>query len=121
MDRYTEPLAEQIARWKGAFPEASLAYVDEADRLVIQDRREPGGEASYAALDGPHRLLYLACDRAQSATKLSLLLQKECGGPQTPDTIRSLLAPLVEQGWMVREGDGYLALACRRQPVAETA
>ena len=47
--------------------------------------------------------------------------RRHAGSRRRRTPVRSLLAPLVEQGWMVREGDGYLSLACRRQPVAETA
>jgi ribosomal peptide maturation radical SAM protein 1 len=121
VDRYTEPLAEQISRWKAAYPEAALAFVDEGDRLVLQDRREPGRDASYATLDGSHRLLYLACDRARSAAGLCRILQNGHGEPRTPEAVRSLLAPLVDQGWMAQEGDGYLSLAYRRRPADGTA
>ena len=116
VDRYTEPLAEQIVRWKAIYPKSALAFVDEGQRLVLMDRRDLTQEESYTALDGSHRLLYLACDRVQTAARLTRVWQRETGESQTPETVRTLLAPLVEQGWMAQEGDSYLSLAFQRSP-----
>jgi ribosomal peptide maturation radical SAM protein 1 len=116
VDRYTEPLAEQIVRWKANYPQSVLAFVDEGQRLVLMDRRNPTEEESHTALDGLHRTLYLACDRAQTAAELARTGEQETGESQTPETVRALLTPLVEQGWMAQEGDCYLSLAYRRVP-----
>ena len=116
VDRYTEPLAEQIVRWKEAYPRPVLTFVDEGHRLVLMDRRDPTQEELYTALDGSHRLLTLACDRVQTAVELTRTWEKETGESQTPETVQALLAPLVEQGWMAQEGDSYLSLALQRSP-----
>jgi ribosomal peptide maturation radical SAM protein 1 len=118
VDANLELLSERIDRWKAVHPRASLAFVDEGDRLVLRDHRDPDREAAFTALDGPHRRLYLACDRIRSATQLDRLLHPEGGAAPTAEPLKDLLAPMVEQGWMAQEGDRYLALAVPSSPTS---
>lgn len=119
VDRCTEALADRIVRWKEVYPESILAFVDEGHRLVLMDRRDPAQEEACVALDGPHRLLYLACDRVRTLTELADMLEREEGNPQTPERVQDLMNPLVQQGWMAREGNAYLSLAFQRIPSRE--
>jgi len=113
VDRYTEPLAQRISRWKDIHAKSTLAFIDEGHRLVIVDRRDPDQEETCTALDGPHRAVYLACDQARTLLELAGLLAQG-GEAGSPGEVQALVAPLVEQGWMAQEGDACLSLACRR-------
>lgn len=104
-------LADRIDEWKRAFPRALLWYADDGRRLALSDSR-PGFDAEQlTVLDGDHRWLYLACESAQTADRLAAGLTADCGRAVTSKEVHEALAPLVEQGFMVREGERYLSLA----------
>jgi ribosomal peptide maturation radical SAM protein 1 len=111
VERYTAPLAEAIDAWKKWHPTSSFTFTDDNERLVLLDTR-PGfdpGEATI--LDGEHRQLYLACDSVRTSRYLAATLADLNGKNQDEQTVEALLAPLVEQGLLLRDGSYYLSLA----------
>jgi ribosomal peptide maturation radical SAM protein 1 len=110
---YTEPLAERIADWKRDHAVSMLAFGEEGDRVVVLERRPGFDQEEVTVLDGEHRHLFLACDRVRSATQLARELSAARGGVVgVPQTVR-LLAELVDEGLMLRDGSSYLTLAMR--------
>jgi ribosomal peptide maturation radical SAM protein 1 len=108
---YTEPLAEAVTAWKETAPTSVLWSADEGERLVLADGRPGFDSGELTVLDGEHLLLYRACDAVQPAARLARLLERETGRSCTPDDVQALLAPLVKQCLMLREGGSYLSLA----------
>ena len=107
---YTLPLADAIANWKERAAESRLWYVDEGDRLVLADGRPGFDPEELTVLDGDHARLYRACDSVQPAARLAGMLGRERHRPRTARDVHALLAPLVHQGLMLREGSSYLSL-----------
>jgi ribosomal peptide maturation radical SAM protein 1 len=111
VEAYTTPLAEAVTRWKETAATSVLWCADEGERLVLADGRPGFDSGELTVLDGEHLLLYRACDAVQSAARLAPLLRRETGRVCVPADVEELLAPLVEQGFMLREGGSYLSLA----------
>jgi ribosomal peptide maturation radical SAM protein 1 len=107
---YTVPLAEAIATWKEKAAESRLWHVDEGERLVLADRRPGFDPEELTILDGDHLALYRACDAVQPAARLAKQLSRESGRRCSARDVHALLAPLVHQGLMLREGSSYLSL-----------
>ena len=107
---YTRPLAQAITTWKETATSV-LWCADEEDRLVLADGRPSFNSGELTVLDGEHLLLYRACDAVQPATSLARLLSAQTDRRCAPTDVAALLAPLVEQGFMLREGGSYLSLA----------
>ena len=107
---YTTPLAEAIATWKEKAAESRLWYADEGERLVLADKRPGFDPDELTVLDGDHLALYRACDAVQPAARLATALSREARRPCTARDVHALLAPLVRQGLMLREGSSYLSL-----------
>jgi ribosomal peptide maturation radical SAM protein 1 len=107
---YTLSFAEAIATWKEKAAESRLWYVDEGERLVLADTRPGFDPEELTVLDGDHLVLYRACDAAQPAARLAKALSREAGRARTARDVHALLAPLVRQGLMLREGSFYLSL-----------
>jgi ribosomal peptide maturation radical SAM protein 1 len=111
VEGYSAPLAEAITAWKEKAAGSVLWCEDEGDRLVLADRRPGFDPDELTVLDGEHLLLYRACDAVRPAVRLAAFLTRETGRAYTAGDVEKLLAPLVEQGLMLREGDSYLSLA----------
>ena len=106
-------LADRVDEWKRSSPKALLWWTDDGRRLTISDSR-PGFDAEqFTVLDGEHRLLYLACDAVRPATALAAELAAGGGRSLGVADVHELAEPLVEQGFMLRDGDAYLGLALR--------
>lgn len=110
---YTADAAEAVQRWQAEHRSSALFYIDKADQLMLCDWR-PAARQRMAHLSGDARKLYLACDDIRS---LRQLIRKLGAGdstrrhPVTPEDVEQKLGPLVDNGWMVREGDKFLSLA----------
>lgn len=107
----TAVLAERVDRWKSAFPQSLLWFADDGRRLVLSDSRPDLATDELTVLDGEHRLLYLACDAAQPAGALAGRLTEAAGRELDVTAIHELAQPLLEQGFLFRDGDRYLSLA----------
>jgi ribosomal peptide maturation radical SAM protein 1 len=104
-------LAEQVDRWQHAYPQALLWSADDGQRLVLSDSR-PGFDAEQlTVLDGEHRLLYLACATIQTTGTLANELTHDTGRHVDTAEVQELLRPLLDQGFMLRDGERYLSLA----------
>ena len=111
VETYTTPLAEAVVTWKETAASSVLWCAEEGERLVLADGRPGFDSGELTVLDGEHLLLYRACDAIQPAVRLAHLLGQATGRACGPGDVQALLAPLVEQGLMLREGGSYLSLA----------
>ncbi len=110
---YTEGLAAALAAWKDASPRAGLWYADDGERLVIDDERPGRSSDELTVLSGRHRAAYLAADAASPAEALREAVSRDERRPISAAELTETLAPLVDQGLMLRDGDRYLSLAVR--------
>ncbi len=108
---YVRPLLAALRRWQRADAAVDLFSLSIDDRLLVCDFR-PASRDALTMLAGVDRLLYDACDEIADVTRLVALLQAR-GVSLTAETVSQRLAPLVEQGLMLRDGGRYLALAIR--------
>lgn len=110
----TALLADRVDAWKRSYPKALLWWSDDGRELTISDSRPGFDTEQLTVLDGEHRLLYLACDAARPAAELAAdLTAAGSGAPLEAADVQELAAPLVEQGFLLRDGDAYLGLALR--------
>jgi hypothetical protein len=110
---YTAWLAEAVAAWKDTSARSSLWYVDDGERLLIDDRRPAYAGEDLTVLSGAHRALYLAADGPATVEQLAAAAAAAEGRGVGPGELQELLAPLLEQGLMVRDGARVLSLAAR--------
>jgi len=113
--RYTRRLARELDVWKRASNTSELLSAEAGEQLVIVDLR-PGSRNPFTLLSGLARLLYHACDAVCDLSQLSRTAAAGGAAAPTADAIEQTLAPLVEQGLLLRDGTRYLALAI---PVGE--
>jgi ribosomal peptide maturation radical SAM protein 1 len=113
VERYTAPLAARIAEWKAVHQHSLLSYDDDGARLTLTEGRPGFDRDELTVLDGEHRLLYLACDDVATVRTLASLLTRETGRSVDDAEVGATLAPLVEQGLMLREGRSYLSLGLK--------
>jgi ribosomal peptide maturation radical SAM protein 1 len=101
---YLGSLSQALEAWQETSPDSLLAYVDDGKRLRLFDTR-PVARQTVCILTGLERELYLACDQQRSLNRLSKRFA------ETPRRLlRDTLVSLVEERWMVSEGDSYLSL-----------
>jgi hypothetical protein len=62
-------------------------------------------------LTGLARHLYLACDACHTLDELTRLATDATSSPVSHEAVELALAPLIEQGLMVRDGNAVLSLA----------
>jgi ribosomal peptide maturation radical SAM protein 1 len=104
VESYTAPVAREVERWREAHPESALVLEDRRRELRIWDLR-PAAAETLTVLAGLERDLYLACDGVRGLRRLS-----EVSGA-APEEVERRLAPLLERGLMIRQGDLLLSLA----------
>lgn len=109
VESYTAPLVKEIERWQAAHRDSELVCADRGGELWIWDLRPAAAEA-LTVLTGLERDLYLACDGVRGLRRLA----EETAAPA--DEIEERLAPLLERGLMVRQGDRVLSLAIPASP-----
>lgn len=114
---YTQAVAEAIVEWKEWHDRSDLFHVDKGTHLLIWDLR-PASVRPLTILRGLRRLAYLACDSIQSLMQLQHTIQDptEAERVLSSSCVERMLAPLVERGLMIREGNSYLSLAAALGP-----
>ena len=110
VDEYVRPLARQIARWKRLKNRAAVLSVEAGEHLVLIDLR-PESRWPFMVVGGLARTLYRECDAVRDLWKLAQIVTAAEGAEPAPGYVEELLAPLVERGFLLREGSRYLALA----------
>jgi ribosomal peptide maturation radical SAM protein 1 len=115
VDRYTSRLARELEKWRHVAETSDLLSIEAGEHLVIVDMR-PVSRTPFTVLNGLARRLYGECDAVSDLSQLARAAS--AGGRATPtvDVIEQTLAPLIEQGLLLRDGSRYLALAI---PVGE--
>ena len=107
---YTEPLAIEVAAWQNGYGESDLFFADVGSQLLVWDLRRGAGEP-LTVLTGLERQLYLACDACRSLDELTHLAAEATASHASREAVEVLLAPLVERGLLVRDGNTFLSLA----------
>ena len=109
---YRYRLRADVRDWQGDKEPGELRVSrSDAGRLVLRDSR-PGAMAPLYELDSLERLLYLACDEAQTRDRLDELARARFGGQSRLSArVGRMLDRFVERRLMVRVGDAYLSLA----------
>jgi len=99
---YTQPLAQEIERWRSVHSESGLFLENRGEELRIWDLR-PAASELLTVWTGVERSLLLACDRIRSLQQLTAEF--------SIDDIEQRLQPLLERGLIIRQGDRLLSLA----------
>ena len=107
---YTEPLALEVAAWQNGYTESDLFFADAGSQLQIWDLRRDAREP-LTVLTGLERQLYLACDACHTLDELTRLATDASASPVSHQTVENALAPLLDRGLMVRDGNSFLSLA----------
>jgi ribosomal peptide maturation radical SAM protein 1 len=104
VESYFFPLLAAVEEWQHAHARSALFSIDAGDHLIIWDLR-PVAKQLLTVLSDLDRRLYLACDEVRYVRQLATLLGT------TDDAIENAVAPLIEHGLMLRDGDRLLSLA----------
>jgi ribosomal peptide maturation radical SAM protein 1 len=115
VSEYAAPLAAAIQRWRRAHARSDLVWVEHGKRLLIVDLRS-GAAGQVTILDGRMKALYLACDAVRTLASLAREATLREGIGRHAGDIAQALAPLIDRGLMLRDGDRVLSLAIRRKP-----
>ena len=107
---YTAPLSRAIAAWHRAYPASALFWLDDGTRLAIFDGR-PAALRPLTVLTELRRELYLGCDQVRPVGYLQSRIIEAWGRAATIDELAGLLAPLLDAGLLLNEGEMYLGLA----------
>lgn len=107
---YVEPLIKAIQEWHQVKDTAALFSIEQGDKAVIWDFR-PVARQVMTVLSGPAKLLYTLCDRVSTPQSLARQLSSDLGEPFTPEQVRELLRPLVENKLILEDEGAYLSLA----------
>ena len=107
---YTEPLALEVAAWQNGYAESDLFFADVGSQLQIWDLRRDAREP-LTVLTGLERQLYLACDACHTLDELTRLAADASASPVSHQTVETALAPLLDRGLLVRDGNSFLSLA----------
>ena len=110
VERYTRPLAEQIAIWSEVHENSELFYQDMGAYLLVCDLR-PVAKARTMVLSGEQKYLYTVCDSAHTIDSLKRLLGRHLGRTVVAGEIEQWLHPLEVAGLMLRDNNTYLSLA----------
>ncbi len=107
---YTRPLARRIVAWREAYGHCNLLAIDRGDHLLLSDTR-PSAARRLTVIDGLARKLYLACDGAAGLDRLRREMAAETGAEPSRQEVEEVLRPLLEDRFLLRQGDAVLALA----------
>ncbi len=110
---YTAWLAEAVAAWKETCVRSGLWYVDDGDRLLVDDRRPAFASDDLTVLSGAHRAAFVAADGLATAERLAAAVSAAEGRAVGAAELQELLEPLLEQGLLARDGARFLSLAVR--------
>lgn len=113
VNRYARPLAQRVVEWRQAHQDSKLVAFDRGDRLLILDTR-PVAVQQLTFVEGLARTLYLACDGISTVDHL-----RRSAAPAEGELLREdmeeALRPLVDNGFLLRQGDSLLALAIHQR------
>ncbi len=110
-DSYAAALDYAVYEWGEVHAGSALFSIDSADHLMIWDLR-PVAQQFLTVLSGLERRIYLACDAISYPRQLAAALSCR------EDDVVAAVAPLIDGGLMLRDGERLLALAI---PVGEYA
>ncbi len=112
---YTKDLAAAIVAWKAGAAGAGLWYTDDGESLTVDDERPGFASDEYTVLTGAHRAAYLSADTVKTAEALRAAVAQAERRAVSADELAETLAPLLDQGLMLQDGERYLSLAvCAR-------
>lgn len=114
VDSYTGAVTTAISDWRQAHEKSTLFAVRRDERLMIWDTR-PVSRRPLSVVEGPQCLLYEACDETKTVSQLRRLVHNELGQDVSHGRIEEWLRPLLEDGWMLREGNSFLSLAVTQE------
>ncbi|HET9227615.1 MAG TPA: RiPP maturation radical SAM C-methyltransferase, partial [Thermoanaerobaculia bacterium] len=100
---YTRLLRQRIVEWRQVYGECELTAVDRGDHLLVCDTR-PAAVRPLSIVQGLGRELLLACDSMTTVDHLA------SGAGVSRGEVEEALAPLLDRGFLIREGDAVLAL-----------
>ena len=103
-DHYAAALDYAVWEWGQAHAQSALFSIDSGDHLMIWDLR-PAAQQFLTVLSGLERRLYLACDAISYPRALAAALSCR------EEDVHAAIAPLLERGLMLRDGERLLALA----------
>ena len=106
---YTAPLYFATKQWNREHPKSALFFVDTGERVEVWDLR-PVAVDLLTTIEGVERDLFLALDAMAGLGRLAEVAGRAAGRPVTGEEAAALLAPLVDRGLVLRDGDSYLAL-----------
>lgn len=117
--RSWETVDRAVVRWQRLHKPGSLSCSLEGGRVRILDER-PGMPQDEVLLEPLASALYRLCDRVEAVNRIISRLKSipALGLDAGEAEVAALLEELLAKGWMMREGDKYLALAV---PVGEDA
>jgi len=101
---YVRPLVEELKRWRRVYRRSELVSQRRRNQLAIVDLR-PSVRERVTVLEPLDRALYEACDGVVHLNRLAQIAGSDV------DAARARLAPLVDRGLLVTDGQRYLALA----------
>jgi ribosomal peptide maturation radical SAM protein 1 len=110
VETYTRPLLDEIFLWYRVHDTSGLWALDRGTSLLIWDQR-PIATERLTVLNGVQRILYLACDRVQTVTRLQKIAREQGGKARSRGEVEALLQPLLDRHMMLRQGDRLLSLA----------
>ena len=99
--------------WKEIGAGAGLWFIDDGASLTIDDERPGLASDEYTVLTGAHRAAYLAADGVTTGEALRRAVAEVERRAVSADELAETVAPLLDQGLMLRDGERYLSLAAR--------
>jgi ribosomal peptide maturation radical SAM protein 1 len=110
VEEYTRPVVKACKAWKKHFSSSDLFFVDQRKKLFIWDQR-PIASEPLTILSGLQRALYIACDSAQSISRLVKIAESYHGKESSKERIEQILQSLMDKHLMIKDADSYLSLA----------
>ncbi len=110
VEAYIQPVLDALVHWGKTHDASALFSKDQDGALQIWDLRPATGDRRHT-LTGLARSLYLESDRVRSREQLKRFASSEARGEISGHQIEDLLAPLVEDGLLLRDGPLFLSLA----------
>jgi ribosomal peptide maturation radical SAM protein 1 len=110
ISEYTEPLVEEVKRWKDCHSSSDLFWIEKGKHLLVWDFRSVAKER-LTVLSGAEKFSYIACDQISTPRQVAVLWNQLSPEPIAESEIRSILDTLTDHGLMIGQKNSYLALA----------
>lgn len=117
--RYGDEISAAVTQWQRAHHSSALVSLVDHRCIVIGDLRDPQAP-QYEVITGLARQIYLSCDRIRSLSFLTRQLSELEGREVNADEVEALIAPLIAQALILREGDRFLSLAIPIEDLSPT-